>query len=289
MKRFKKNALSSCIVLFLLFISLGSTNAMNRIIKLNDPGAKKIVLAKIGDRPVTVGDIVKFAKSSPAFYGFLEVPGGPDRLLKELVLERLIVLEGRSMKIPEPANHDEALYLMQVKRQLLPPLPPVTAQEAHRYYNEHLSEFSTPLLLRLSQVKVYFNDKNREKALAKIEKALREIKGGADFGLVAKKYSEEPISASRLGDIGFIPVSSLPETTAGEIKKLRKGQVSRILTIGHSFTIVKLTDKREPMVDPYKKVRALAAQKAQRARDEKRVERLRRRLEKKWKVVYLNE
>ncbi len=279
-------------IISLLFLSLFvaiSCQAKKGVIDLNDPEATKMVLAKIGDTPITLGELVEFGKSSPTFYGFLEIPGGPEKLLRELVLERLLLLEGKAQGIPEPANHEKTLYLLRIKRELLPPLPPVTEKEAKEYYRKHIEEFSTPLLLRLSQIKVYYNDKNREKAIQKIKKAQEELKKGIPFEKVAEKFSEEPISRSRGGDIGFVPSTSLgSKEVTDEILKLQVGELSRILTIGNSFTIVRLTDRREPIIDPFDRVREIAIEKAKKAREKERLEKLRARLEKKYHVTYMD-
>ncbi len=279
-------------IISLLFLSLFvaiSCQAKKGVIDLNNPEAQKMILAKIGETPITLEELVEFGKSSPTFYGFLEIPGGPDKLLRELILERLLLLEGKAQGIPEPANHEKTLYLLRIKRELLPPLPPVTEKEAKEYYRKHIEEFSTPLLLRLSQIKVYYNDKNREKAIQKIKKAQEELKKGIPFEKVAEKFSEEPISRSRGGDIGFVPSTSLgSKEVTNEILRLKVGELSRLLTIGNSFTIVRLTDRREPIVDPFDRVRELAMEKAKKAREKARLEDLRKRLESKWHVTYLN-
>ena len=287
--KYTKTCIFVISLLFLSFYAGLSAQAKKGVINLNDPGSQKMVLAKIGDTPITLGELVEFGRSSPAFYGFLEIPGGPDKLLRELVLERLFLLEGKALGVPEPANHEKTLYLLRIKRKLLPPLPPVTEKEAKEYYKKHLEEFSTPLLLRLSQIKVYYSDKNREKARKKIQKAQEELKKGIPFEKVAEKFSEEPISRSRGGDIGFVPSTSLgAKEVTDEILRLKVGELSKILTIGNSFTIVKLTDKREPIVDPFDRVKELAMEKAKKARQKARLEALRKKLESKWHVTYLN-
>ena len=284
----------TCLKIFLMFFAFHmafsqTVMAKNHVINLNDPKSKNIVLAKIGNEPITVGELVDFGKSSPAFYGYLQIPGGPDKLLRELVLERLLLLEGKARKIQRPAGKDKTIYLLKIKRELLPPLPPVTDKEAREYYEKHPSEFSTPLLLRLSQIKIFFNERNKKEAKKQIEKALEELGKGVPFEKVAEKYSQEPISKARGGDIGFIPSTALGSKEVSKaIIGLKKGQISQILTIGNSYTIVKLTDRREPITDPFEQVKEIARQKAQQAREEARIEKLRAELEKKWKVTYLD-
>ena len=276
--------------LLLLLLLVRPCLSKETTININDPKARKMVMAKIGDEAITLDDVIKFGRSSPSYYSFLEIPNGPDRLLKELVLQRLLILEGKDRNIPEPSDHNESLYLIRIKKELLPPLPPITEKEAKKYYETHKKEFSTPLLLRLSQIKIYFNGKNRDGAYKLAMKALKELSEGKDFAKVARKYSQEPISAERGGDIGFVPDSSLsPKEVKKKILALKKGQISPILTIGKSFTIVKLTDKREPITDPYDRVKDLAKEKAEQARQKARIEKLRKELECKWKVTYIDQ
>jgi len=272
----------------LILFTLVPVQASKKFINLNDPNAMNMVLAKIGDEPITLKEVVEFGRSSPAYYGFLQIPNGPDKLLKELVFEKLLLLEGKERKIPAPANQNNSLYLIRIKKELLPELPPITEKEAQKYYTQHLDEFSTPLFLRLSQIKVYFTNENKKKARVKIEKAISELKRGIPFEKVAQKYSEEPISAARGGDVGFVPASSLtPEKAKAQILKLKKGQLSPILVIGNSLTIVKLTDKQEPITDPFERVKEIVFQKAEEARQKTRIEKLRQKLEKKWHVIYI--
>ncbi len=276
-------------ILLLLILLVRPCLSNKATININDPEARKMVMAKIGDKPITLDDVIKFGKSSPTYYGFLEIPNGPDRLLKELVLQRLLLLEGKDRKIPEPSDHNESLYLIRIKKELLPPIPPITEEEAKKYYETHKKEFSTPLFLRLSQIKIYFNGKNRDGAYKLAMKAMKELHEGKDFAKVARKYSQEPISAERGGDIGFVPDSSLsPKEAKKQILALKKGQVSQILKIGKSFTIVKLTDKREPITDPFDRVKDIAKEKAEKARQKARIEKLRKELERKWKVTYMD-
>lgn len=73
------------------------------------------------------------------------------------------------------------------------------------------------------------------------KQALAELKSGADFGSVAKKYSDDPGSKDNGGDIGTVERTKrdLTAQTVDAIYSLPKGQFSDILNIGYSLEIVK--------------------------------------------------
>lgn len=83
----------------------------------------------------------------------------------------------------------------------------VTDDQVRRYYNENIDSFRTPErshvrhILFKTQGKAESEDA-KMKALA--EATFKQIKGGAKFEDMAKKYTEDPGSKDRGGDIGFI-------------------------------------------------------------------------------------
>jgi peptidyl-prolyl cis-trans isomerase SurA len=80
----------------------------------------------------------------------------------------------------------------------------------------------------------------REAAEAKIRMLLERLKGGAQFRQVAADYSEDPESAPRGGDLGFIPISRLsqaPQELRNAVIGKKPGAVS-VVSVGGAYTIV---------------------------------------------------
>lgn len=72
--------------------------------------------------------------------------------------------------------------------------------------------------------------------------ALQELKGGADFAAVAKKYSEDTNTKDNGGEFGFMidkTNSNLAAQTTDALFKLQAGQTSEIVNIGYGLEIVK--------------------------------------------------
>jgi parvulin-like peptidyl-prolyl isomerase len=98
---------------------------------------------------------------------------------------------------------------------------------------------------------------------AKAEKALEELRNGADFATVAKTYSESPRTAPNGGDLGWITrkVISAPAVNKALFEDLKVGDVSDIIPDQSGFLwIVMVSGRREaarmPLDEAYASVEA---------------------------------
>ena len=84
----------------------------------------------------------------------------------------------------------------------------------------------------------------RRKANALLER----LNAGADFSQVAMDYSEDPVTSSTGGDLGYIPETSLNQSDPGlkrMILSLKPGETSGVITSRDGYRILKLV-AREP-------------------------------------------
>lgn len=75
------------------------------------------------------------------------------------------------------------------------------------------------------------------------EKALEQIKGGADFRQVSAGVSDAP-NALDGGALGWRPAAKLPQIFVEAVKAMKVGEVSQVLRSANGFHIIKLADKR---------------------------------------------
>lgn len=78
---------------------------------------------------------------------------------------------------------------------------------------------------------------------AKAEKALEELKAGADFAQVSAAYSDAQ-NALQGGAMGWRAEAQLPSLFAKALVNLKPGDVSPVLKSGNGFHILKLLEKR---------------------------------------------
>ena len=82
--------------------------------------------------------------------------------------------------------------------------------------------------------------KNPQEAAAKAQMLMERLKAGVAFGELAADFSEDPQSAPRGGDLGFIPISRLqqaPPALRDAVLKSQPGSV-RVVSNGGAHTIV---------------------------------------------------
>ena len=137
----------------------------------------------------------------------------------------------------------------------------VSQAEIRKYYDENKPSFHLPeQQIHLAQILVtatpevpvpnYKNDdaRDEETAQAKIEMLRQRLQNGEAFDIVAGNYSEDPVSTSNGGDLGFIPQSALEKTEIAlrrVVASLSPGEISPIIRSGSEFRIIKLIS-REP-------------------------------------------
>jgi len=87
------------------------------------------------------------------------------------------------------------------------------------------------------------NSDERLKALDKITKILQQVRGGADFAELAKKYSDDG-SAKNGGDLDWtVRGNFVPEFEAAAFQ-LEKNQISEVVETDYGFHIIQLLDRR---------------------------------------------
>ena len=98
--------------------------------------------------------------------------------------------------------------------------------------------------------------KDTEGAEAKAHKILADLKAGAVFAEVAKAQSQDPGSAARGGELGYLPKgSTVPEFEQAASALQKKGDLSGVVKTQFGYHILKLEDRRSAGKVPYAEAR----------------------------------
>ncbi len=123
----------------------------------------------------------------------------------------------------------------------------VTEEDAKEFYEENKSRFIIPEQVRASHILIPAsqNEPNdvREKAKAKIDDILRQVKEGADFAEFAK--SNPDLTASTGGDLGYFGRGEMVEEFEKPAFELEPNQVSDVIETDFGYHLIKVTDHKD--------------------------------------------
>jgi peptidyl-prolyl cis-trans isomerase SurA len=129
----------------------------------------------------------------------------------------------------------------------------VTREEGRKYYNDHKDEFKSEGMIHLQEILISTEKYKPEEADKRAKEALAELKGGARFNEIAKKYSDGP-DAEQGGDIGFMKTSTIAPTIAAAISKLETNEFTDPIQTKSGYMILKLQERFSPGIPPFEEV-----------------------------------
>jgi peptidyl-prolyl cis-trans isomerase D len=122
-------------------------------------------------------------------------------------------------------------------------VPQPTQQQIEQYFNDHKSQYQVPEEVDsrhiLISVPANASDKQVADAQAKAESILKQLKDGADFAAMAKKYSDDPGSKDKGGELGFVQKGTMVPAFDNAIFTQPVGQLS-IVHSQYGFHIVQV-------------------------------------------------
>ncbi|HME33970.1 MAG TPA: peptidyl-prolyl cis-trans isomerase [Candidatus Sulfotelmatobacter sp.] len=159
----------------------------------------------------------------------------------------------------------------------------VTPDDLRAYYDQHREQYRVPEQVKVSHIWIKMplpgadgkiDDKAVAEAQHRAEDLLKQLKGGAKFEDVAKKYSEDPGSSNVGGSLGWIGKGQMTAEFEKAAFALPKGQVSDVVKSLDGFHIIRVDDKQEAHVKPLDEVKSqiepiLKHQKGQQAAQQK--------------------
>ena len=134
----------------------------------------------------------------------------------------------------------------------------VSDAEVKAWYDSHKDRFEVPEERRASHILILTKPgTDKEKAKAKAEEVLAEVqKSPAKFAELAKKYSEDPGSAAKGGDLGFFGHGMMVKPFEEAVFKQKEGDVSALIESEFGYHIIKLTGIKAGKLRPIEEVKA---------------------------------
>nr|WP_309484782.1 peptidylprolyl isomerase [Thermosulfuriphilus ammonigenes] len=160
--------------------------------------------------------------------------------------------------------------------------------EARKYYQENKAQFSQPERIKARHILIAVEDPasadSKKAAREKAEKILARVRAGEDFAELAKKYSDDPGSREKGGDLGFFSRGQMIEPFEKAAFSLKVGEISGLVESPFGYHIIKVEERQPAQTTPYEKVKEQVREKALEAKRESVLEAYLQQLRKKYPV-----
>ena len=124
----------------------------------------------------------------------------------------------------------------------------VSDDELKVVYQQNIQQFQVPNRVHVEHILLLTTGGKTDAEVAEIKRKAEDIlaqakKKGANFEELAKKYSEDPGSKAKGGDVGWVlPGQMVPEFEKASFS-LNKGDISDLIKTQYGFHIIKVLDK----------------------------------------------
>jgi len=147
----------------------------------------------------------------------------------------------------------DSVIVQEMRKQATKGAPTVSDTRILEFYKQHAEEYSSPEETKLKVIILRGGPEGGSKR--KMMEEIREkIIGGAEFGDLARMYSEGG-EQEAYGDVGWINRKYYNESLSKIVFALKPGQMSQIVELGGSYYLFYCEAKKAATVKPLKEMR----------------------------------
>ncbi len=239
------------------------------------------VMVRVNGGEIRESEFEAAMESIPAqMRSALSSPSGRKVLAEELVRMKVLELEGEKMgleKDPEIASRLAMARGNILANAALEKLATTENMTPEQIYEKSKSQFET---VKARQIVIpvaggqatVANALPPAQAKAKADAIVAQLRGGADFGAIAKKESADPNSAEKGGELGELTRGMLPPDIAKQVFSLPVNQISAPIESRLGYHIFQVTEKT---VKSFDEVRTYIEQQGDKIKAEQIIEDLR--------------
>jgi peptidyl-prolyl cis-trans isomerase D len=131
--------------------------------------------------------------------------------------------------------------------------------DAQQFYNANKERFRTPERVQMRHILLSTAGKNPDevkKIKAQAEDILKQVKSGGDFAKLATKYSGDPGSAPKGGELGWVVHGQMVKEFDEAAFSLPVKQFSNLVTTTYGFHILQVTAKEPAHLRTFEEVKS---------------------------------
>lgn len=201
---------------------------------------QKLLLAKAEEDTLQVDESMLDQKVDERIRYMISQTGSEDKL------EKVFGSSMKKIKRDTRKVIKEQLLVEQVRATKLRGLK-VSRREVEAFYKTYkdsLPDLKETVDISHILMLVKASETSQDEAYKKISKIYEDIKNGADFAKEAEKYSDDPASAQRGGDLGLISRGDFVPEFEAAAYQLKDGEISEIVQTQFGFHIIQMIERR---------------------------------------------
>ncbi|MBC8316587.1 MAG: peptidylprolyl isomerase [Desulfobulbaceae bacterium] len=256
------------------------------------------ILAKVGDKMLTLKTFTLMVEGMPPQYQAMvkNMPEVKNDLIRSWTDTTLLAEEALSTGVDK--DPVIALKIEEMKNRIIvetliasriDTTTPISADETRTYYDSHPDEFIQGELVKAQHILIRTSQdsspEDQEKAKEKINEILERLEAGDSFVELAKKFSEDPGSRDKGGDLGYFGKGHMVPDFEEAAFNTAVGQVCSPVQTLYGFHLIKVNDKTEPMKIPFEKISTKLEETLRAERNHKALQELLAELKEKYPVT----
>jgi peptidyl-prolyl cis-trans isomerase D len=138
----------------------------------------------------------------------------------------------------------------------------VSDDDLRKAYSANLDRYRTPERVKARHILIKTLDRPKEeqdKLAAKAGDILKQLRAGGNFADLAKKYSEDPGSAAKGGDLDWVTRGQMVKEFEDATFALKTNEISSVIKTPYGYHIIQATDREPAKVKPFEEVKATLA------------------------------
>ena len=209
---------------------------------------------------------------------FSEQPEALKNLISNELMRRTVLAEALKAEwdkrseviVAMERGREQAIIDNFVANRSLPPAGFPSEAETKAAYDANIAQFRVPAQIRIAQILIRLpenaNASEVKRALATAQEISTKIDGGANFGELAKQYSQDETSKNNGGELEWVNENLLTPQFRTIVASLKGNAASKPVRSPFGYQIVKVVDRKPESTIPFRNVSASIAKNLRDAR-----------------------
>jgi peptidyl-prolyl cis-trans isomerase C len=230
------------------------------------PEQRDTVYRQVLDRIIGFHLLVQEARARKVVAPPWEVDGQIDQLKKQFPndeqFQQMLKARGVTLEQLRAETADSASVNAMLKTDVEPKVT-VSEPEIKKFYDDNKPKFRQEDSVHASHILIRADEQadaaTKAKAKAQADDLLKQLKKGAAFADLAKKFSQDPGSAPNGGDLGFFSKGQMVPQFENAAFALQVGQTSAVVESPFGYHIIKVVETKPGRDLGYDEVKAQIA------------------------------